>query len=243
MQKTKCEITEVAPFPPAIRVDDESYAELALCHAREFYKAMPDAPRTVAEAMDQYHVEVWAERERIVGTEGAGVTETTEQAAALEISDLAVIDIRHSGDHCGILYHSADVNPEDPSDRNHRLLLVRWDAKAEVHRMADVTKGFRIETFDEYNESVADRRELNKDGSYSAPQGSVRYSAPAKNLMKGCHIVFGGQVRFVVDCKNVPGIEKYGLPDIDYPVIISFANGHEICVPGYLEVTHVEHTG
>lgn len=245
MQKNTTETTAIAPFPPCIFVEDESYAELALYHARIFYENHPDAPRNVREARDEFDVKALYTDTRIVGSTDqpfGSKIETTDKAARHHISDLAIIDQRLDEDGRGdILFHSADINPDAVNDRNHRLLLVVWDKDSCEHYMADVSNGVRIENWHEYNEEVAARLEPNTDGTFSAPAGQVRYVTRAQAVMIGTKIIFQGLSRRVVACSEVEGSSvtfKH-----NGQVEIEFADGQKIIVPCDLEITYVDNAG
>ena len=236
MQKTD----DKSRFPACVTVDDMSYAELALYHARRFFETLPDAPRTVADAMDEFDVQTARSHAWLVGSD----KQTTLEAATSQIYDLAIIDSLHSirADGRGaILFHSADINPDKPDDSNHRLLLVVFSADSQEHYMADVTKGVRVENWNEYNDEVAARLEPNGDGTFSAPAGQVRYVTIARNLNPGARIVYQGKTRRIFDIADMDGtavaLKHNG------QTMIEFADGTTITVPADLEITYVDNAG
>lgn len=228
--------TDISPFPPCIGGAAMAGAEQSLINARLFYACLTDAPRTIAEALDEYQVQLSAGSCHIVGTDDAPFTETTRQAAEIAVPDLAIIAEKFDGNgHGTILLHSAgEEQAHDAKDLNHRLLLVVWSETTTEHVMADVTKGVRVECVHDYNDEIAARLEPNPDGTFSPPDGQIRYAVGAGEVLPGTRIIFNGRTRLVADCsKNLPATDPES-------VIIEFYDGSKIIVPSKLEITYVD---
>lgn len=240
--------TDILAFPPCITGADVNDAEQALAHARIFYNSYVDAPRTVAEALDQYQLKLSAGDGDIVGTDDAPFTETTRQAAKIAVPDLAIIaeEIDEHG-HGFILLHSADLKAAPGGlQYNHRLLLVVWSDRSDEHTMADVTDGVRIEDCHEYNEEIAARLEPSGDGdgTYKTPDGQVRYVVAAGETLPGTRIIYAGLPRTVADCVENPPLYAPDQPnEPQHTVTIEFCNGNKITVPRDLEITYIDNAG
>lgn len=237
--------TYSTPFPLSITGAVAHFADEALALAQNLYEDIPDAPRSIEEAMDEFQLRSLDLKIQIVGTKSAPFSETTLLAAMIAVPWMAVIAEQLDDDgHGSILLHSPG-DSHDIDDRDHKLLLVVWDAGSQTHTMVDVTGGVRIERYHHYNEEIAARLEPHDDGSFSHPEGVIRYVKPARDIMEGTKLVYQNVVRTVVECSTVPLMhDDHGdHRNMICTVSVKFADGLAIRIPGALEITYVDKAG
>ena len=113
--------------------------------------------------------------------------------------------------------------------------LIVWDHVDVNHFFCDVTKSVRVEPCAEYNDEVAARLVPNGDGTFSAPDGQVRYVIAARDITEGQRIVYGGVVCTVEKIDNTQKLAPY--------VEIELAGAVRFTVPRHLEITYVDKAG
>lgn len=231
-------------YPAAVTAGGpQQNADRVLELAREFYASHPNAPRSIAEASDEFQVQLMAGKSEIVGTEDAPWSETTRQAIAKALPNLGIIqeDVDDDG-HGSMLIFDGIVREPGPGVRAtaklfDRLMLVRWSSTSSEHIVSDVSDGVRIESCDDYNETVAAQLQPspNGDGSFGHPEGQVRYAIAAGAVQEGHRIVFGGLTRTVISNE----VDTQFFPTVH----IELSDGSKILVPRDLEITYVDHAG
>ena len=223
--------TEISEFPHSIGFEDVKQSERRLKSARAFYRVLMDAPRKCLEAMNEYEREEGNGDAKQCGPESLFGIRSTSIAFELGWTIIDA-DLDEDG-HGRVLCHDdgGELNEFD----DHRLLLIVWDSVDVNHFYCDVTKAVRVEPYSEYNDEISTRPVPNDDGSFSLPDGQIRYVLPAKDITEGQRIVYGGVVCMVEKIDTTQKMAPY--------VEIEIATGTRFTVPRHLEITYVDNAG